>query len=114
MAILIALVVSISVDAAWAAPVRTVKAFAASACCAARCARLAAVVCDNGCCPVTSSPDSPVIQRAGERDYTVATSIADAPISPVVAAFAPCGAVAQSERSGSDPPLFLRSHTLRL
>ncbi len=114
VAILIALVVSIWVDAAWAAPARTVKLVAASACCATHCARLAGVVCDNGCCPVTRSTDSPVVQRDGERGNPVATSIIAAPIFPAVAAFAPCSAIVEGDRGGSDPPLFLRSHTLRL
>ena len=38
--------------------------------------RLAGVVCNNGCCPLTGNPDSPVIQRDGARDHTVVSSVA--------------------------------------
>jgi hypothetical protein len=116
VAILIALVVSIWVDAAWALPARAVKAFAASTCCATHCARLAGAVCEKGCCPLTGSPNSPVIQRDGSGQHrTDLAPVAETVASPVTAALSPSRPNEPSERAGSDPPtLFLLTRTLRI
>jgi hypothetical protein len=116
VAILIALVASIWVDAAWAGPVRTLKALAASACCVAHCARLAGAVCDNGCCPATRRSDSPVVQRdEKQQHHTAAMLVTEATASPVAVPRSPTRPLAPSERAGSDPPpIFLLTRTLRI
>jgi hypothetical protein len=115
-AILIALVAAIALHAAWAAPVRAVNAVVAAACCAAHCARLAGAVCDHGCCPVTGSPDSPVIQRDGTPQHRTAVApVAETVVPPVVPPLSRDHAIAWSEpATGDPPPLFLLTRTLRI
>jgi hypothetical protein len=114
--ILIALVASIWVDAAWAGPLRTVKAVAASVCCVGHCARLAGAVCDDGCCPATRRSDSPVVQRdEKQQHHTAGMWVAGTTTSPVAVPRSPSPTLAPSERAGSDPPpLFLLTRTLRI
>jgi hypothetical protein len=113
--ILIALLISISVDAVWAAPARATKAVAAVTCCTKYCTRLAGVVCNNGCCPLTGSPDSPVIQRDGARDHTVVSSVAQGVILAIAAPRTEAGVLPSRDCTTGDPPsLLLLTRTLRL
>jgi hypothetical protein len=115
MAIVIALLVTIGLDAAWAMPQRAAKKARWATCCARSCANLRAVACNSGCCPMTRSPDSPALSAAGKHDRTGPATVGEPSISALAVV---CGSdryVVPLERAGNDPPsTFLLTRTLRL
>jgi hypothetical protein len=115
MAIVIALLVTIGLDAAWAMPQRAAKETRWATCCARSCANLRAVACDSGCCPMTRSPDSPALSAAGKHDGTGPATVGEPSVSALAVV---CGSdrdVVPLERAGNDPPSpFLLTRTLRL
>ena len=115
LAIVIALLVTIGLDAAWATPQRAAKEARWATCCAQSCANLRAVACDSGCCPMTGRPDSPALSAAGKHDRTGPATVGEPAVSAlaVVCGFDPN--VVPLERAGNDPPAtFLLTRTLRL
>ena len=115
LAILIALLVTVGLDAAWATPLRVAKQARSAVCCAQSCANLRAVTCDSGCCPTKRSPDSPALSAAGKHDRTGPATVGEPAISALAVV---CGSdrhVVPLEPAGSDPPsIFLLTRTLRL
>jgi hypothetical protein len=115
LAVLIALLVALGLDAAWATPLRAAKEARSAVCCARSCDNLRAVACASGCCPTTRSPDSPALSTAGKHDPTGPAIVGEPVISLLAAA---CGSgrnVIPLEPAGNDPPsIFLLTRTLRL
>jgi len=115
LAILIALLVTVGLDAAWATPLRAAKKARAAVCCARCCGNLRAVTCDSGCCPTTRSPDSPTLSAAGKHDRTGPAPVGEPAISALATVWGPDRNVVPLSPAGNDPPsIFLLTRTLRL
>ena len=115
MAILVALVVSVCFDAAWARPLRRAEELRAAVCCATRCAHLRSAVCDSGCCPTAKSPDGSVLSPAGKHQPLIPSLVAQDVPSVLGAAVDSTGHVIAFAPAGDDPPpIFLLTRTLRL
>jgi hypothetical protein len=114
-AIVIALLLSVWFDAAWARPLRMAKEARATACCAVSCAQLRGVACNSGCCPTTRSPDGSAVSPAGKQDPTVLTFTGEPAIAALGGVVEPGGPIVVIAAAGSDPPaIFLLTRTLRL
>src|SRR5262249_45471860 len=114
-AIVIALLLSVWFDAAWARPLRIAKDARATACCAVSCAQLRGVACNSGCCPTTRSPGGSAVSPAWKQDLTVLT-YAGEPAPPARGGLAEFGRpIVVFAAGGNDPPaIFLLTRTLRL
>jgi hypothetical protein len=114
LAILIALLVTLGLDAAWATPLRAAKQARSAVCCARNCGNLRTVACDSGCCPTARSPDSPALSAPGKQDRTGPVVVGE----QVAVLAAVCGSdrdVVPLRPDGNDPPsIFLLTRTLRL
>jgi hypothetical protein len=115
LAILIVLLVTVGLDAAWATPLRAAKEARSAACCARSCVHLRAVTCDSGCCPTRRSPDSPALSAAGKHDSTGSATVGEPAISALATVWVPDRNVVPLAPAGNDPPpIFLLTRTLRL
>jgi hypothetical protein len=106
----VALVIAVSVQAVYAAPVRSMKEWRSAHCCRTRCG-VRTAPCAMGCCQVRSSaPDTATAAHASEAPAPVIATAALPEPPPWIGV----GIEKLPAATGRAGPLFLLTRTLRL